>query len=371
MSLKTERLVSIDFLRGFTVAGMILVNSPGSWETIYPPFSHSEWNGCTPTDLVFPFFLFIVGVSIHFSLSKAKIAQVETKSLIFKILKRSLILFGLGLFLNAFPFFQLTDLRIMGVLQRISIVFGVCAVLYLLNNKWNLLTIATVLLIFYWVLMVFIPFSDVFPNPLSPGNDFSSHIDRIFLSGHMWSHSKIWDPEGLFSTLPAISSGLIGVLTGMWIDGKEEIKRKLLVLVITGCTLIVLGLIIDKSFPINKSLWSSSFVLFTSGIAILTASFFYWLIDGLKIKGFIGPFLAFGSNAISAYLLSEILAKIGYTFGIILNGNFISYQELVFKTLFLSWLNPYNASLAMAIFTVFICFIPIWVLYQRKVFIKV
>jgi predicted acyltransferase len=366
---KKDRMLSIDFLRGITVAAMILVNNPGSWSFVYAPLNHAHWNGCTVTDLVFPYFLFIMGVSIHLSLSKVK--DDNKKAIVIKILKRSLILFSLGLFLNAFPFIDFENLRIMGVLQRIALVFGVCALLYIYLSNRAICIVTGAILIFYWIAMTLLPVPGIGHPDLNPGTNMAAWVDGFVLKGHIWSQTRTWDPEGLFSTLPAIASGLIGVLFGGWIDLKIVLIRKLMGLFCIGGILILLGSLWSYDFPINKSLWTSSYVLFTSGIAIVVSTAFYWLLDIKKVVFFSDPFLAFGSNAIVVYMVSELLAKILYTIKFSFLQDTPSVQEFVYEQGYKSWLNPYNASLGMAITMVMICFVPIWILYKKQIFIKV
>jgi predicted acyltransferase len=364
---KPERLSAVDFLRGLTVAAMILVNNPGDWGHIYPPFQHAHWNGCTPTDLVFPFFLFIVGISISISLRKAKETKPDSKVYL-KIFKRTLILFALGLFLNGFPYFDFSVLRIPGVLQRIALVFCIAAIFYLKCSKKTLVIISGTLLVLYWIIMCFLPVPGQGHPSLEPENNMGAWLDRLIMPGHLWKYSLTWDPESLLGTMPATVTALAGILTGQWLQNEKDNREKVIGLFLAGSGLVVGGLIWDGFFPINKGLWTSSFVLYTAGIALNTLAFCYYYFDVVKIRqGWTAPFLAFGSNAITAYFIAELLARIT---GEISVGD-TSLKGWIFENLFASWLNPYNASLAMAIVWVILLWIPLHQMYRRKVFIKI
>ncbi|MEL6864741.1 MAG: DUF5009 domain-containing protein, partial [Bacteroidota bacterium] len=257
----SKRLLSLDIFRGMTIAFMILVNNPGDWSNVYSPLLHADWHGCTPTDLVFPFFLFIVGVSISLALGKRKQRGDAKGAIIQKILRRTLIIFGIGLFLNAFPFFEMGSLRIPGVLQRIALVYGACALIFLYTDWKQQVQLGFGLLILYWGMMTLLPVPGIGPANLEPETNLGAWLDNLIMPGHLWSQSKVWDPEGLLSTLPAISSGLAGVLTGTWLKSKRTHNSKLVGLFGIGALLIFAGLTWDLAFPINKKIWTSSYVL--------------------------------------------------------------------------------------------------------------
>ncbi|MBX9853696.1 MAG: DUF5009 domain-containing protein [Cytophagaceae bacterium] len=364
---KHERILSVDFLRGLTVTGMILVNNPGSWQYVYPPLRHAAWHGCTPTDLVFPFFLFIVGLSINYSLGYFKDTNQVNGKLYLKIIKRSLILFGLGLFIAAFPFTELEGLRIPGVLQRIAIVFLICAVAFLKLSRKSQIVFTAILLLSYWIMMSFIPAPGVGLPNLDPGTNFAAWFDQLILSGHMWQYTKTWDPEGLLSTIPAIASGMIGVLAADWLKKEKEASLKVTWLFISGTALIISGLVWDLFFPINKSLWTSSYVLYTAGLAIHALALSYWFIDVMQFRKFVQPFIFFGANAITIYVGSELLAK---TAGMVSLGT-TSVKDTLYNAFNQSWLGSYNASLAFALLWVLLFLVIAMILYKRKIFIKV
>ncbi|GJM28983.1 MAG: DUF5009 domain-containing protein [Cyclobacteriaceae bacterium] len=362
-----KRLISLDVLRGITIAAMILVNDPGSWDYVYGPLLHAKWHGCTPTDLVFPFFLFMVGVSITLALGKRMAPGGNTSGLAGKILKRSAIIFLIGLLLNGFPGYDLSTIRIPGVLQRIAIVYLACSLIFIRTDWIGQLRWGISLLLFYWIIMSFIPVPGIGPANLEPTTNLGAWLDNLLLNGHLWSASKVWDPEGILSTLPAISTGLSGVLAGHLIKSNIDESQKVIWLFVSGAIAIFLGLFWDLSFPINKALWTSSYVLYTSGIALQCLALCYWFIDVLGYKGWTTPWVAFGINALAAYVLSGLLARF---LGLIHIGD-QSLKGWIFDNLFLSWLGPYNASLAFALVFVLCLFIPSWILYRRGIIIKV
>lgn len=279
--LKENRLVSLDVFRGLTVAAMILVNNPGSWDSVYPPLLHASWHGCTPTDLIFPFFLFIVGVSIHFAYHRV-LSEGLTKKIFLKILKRTLIIFALGIFLAWFPVFsleRLSSLRIPGVLQRISIVFFFCSLIYLRTRWLTQIRIAVILLLGYYISMTFIPVPDIGYANLEPSTNLGAWFDRLLLDGHLWAQSKTWDPEGMLSTIPAIATGILGMLTGQLFLKVDDPRERVVWMFFSGAILIVSGLAWSMIFPINKSLWTSSYVLYTGGIAMQFLAACYWMVD--------------------------------------------------------------------------------------------
>lgn len=344
---------------------MILVNNPGSWEYIYAPFKHAAWNGCTPTDLVFPFFLFIVGISISYALKGVK--TNPNGSVYGKLLKRTFLLFAFGFFLNLFPDFDFATVRIPGVLQRISLVFLFSALAFLHLSKRGIVILSGILLLTYWVLMCFVPSPAFDAGMLEPGKNFSAWLDNLLLEGHLWRFSKTWDPEGVLSTIPSIASGLSGVLAGLWMNEKNDPKDKLIQLFVWGIILILVGLAWNLQFPINKSLWTSSFMLYTSGIALLALAVSYWWIDMRGETRGTMPFLVFGSNAITAYMLAELMADI---VAIIRVGK-TSLKGAMFNAVSSTGIPGELASLILAVLWVCMIYIPVYVLYRKKIFLKV
>lgn len=373
------RLLSLDFFRGATVAAMILVNNPGDWGNIYAPLKHAEWNGCTPTDLIFPFFLFIVGVSIAYAMGSKKSDPATHGKTILKAFKRALILFGLGLFLSLYPkvftnpieAFQ--HVRIPGVLQRIAIVFLISAILFLKNSEKNLFKILITLLAAYWILMTFVPVPGVGYANLEKETNLGAWLDRTLLTeAHLWKAAKTWDPEGILGTMPAIATGLFGVLVGVYLKRKDiEPATKIAWLFCTGLAATVLGLVWDLQFPINKSLWTSSFVLYTGGLATLILAFSYWIIDIQQYNRFTKPFVVYGVNAITVFFLSGLIPRTLNMFSVkSADGSEMALQPWLYSG-FTSWLSPVNASLAWAITFILFWLVVLWVMYQKKIFIKV
>jgi predicted acyltransferase len=367
-----KRLLSLDVFRGMTVALMILVNNPGDWGHIYAPLEHAEWNGCTPTDLVFPFFLFIVGVSISFAF-QGKVADRETVT---KIITRSLKLFGLGLFLSLFPRLDLSVVRIPGVLQRIAMVFLVCSLFFLTTKNRTQQIIFACILTGYWILMVFVPVPDFGPANLEPEFNLGAYFDRMILgTAHLYKAAKTWDPEGLLSTLPAIATGLSGVLTGTWLQRKDkEVAEKLTYMYLFGCVLMALGWAWDEAgFPINKALWTSSYVLWTSGMALCFLASFYWLIDVKGYQRWTKPFVVYGVNAITVFFLTGLIPRILRMIKITnAKGEEVNSQTWMYKNLIVSvFSNPYHASLVGALTVITVWLGILWVMYEKKMIVKV
>lgn len=367
-----QRLISLDVFRGITIAGMILVNNPGSWGAIYPPLKHAAWNGCTPTDLIFPFFLFIVGVAITLSLSKRKERGDDQNKLLFQIFRRSLMLFGLGIILHGFPYFNFSEIRIPGVLQRIAVVYLFSSIIFLKFDLKKVHFIAWALIIIYWLLMSFVPVPGVGYANLEPTTNLAAWLDKLLLEGHLWKVTKVWDPEGILSTVPAISSALFGILAGNKIREKISDSEKLIWMFVWGNILLVAGIIWDLFFPLNKSLWTSSYVLYTAGIALHFLAMCYWSIDVKKITWWTKPFVVYGLNAITVFFFSGILAR---TLTLIkltgTEGNEITLKAYLYDSLFTWWLSPINASLGWAILNVVFWLGILWILYKKKIFIKV
>ena len=360
-----SRIESVDLLRGITIVAMILVNTPGSWSAVYPPLLHAQWHGYTPTDLIFPFFLFIVGTSIAFAYKNKKTSSVVYR----KITIRSIKLIGLGLFLAAFlPYFPFVKdvslIRIPGVLQRIGIVFFFTAILSLHFNWKALLGITIVLLFGYWVWLGFIPLPDgSLPTFERATNNWANYIDVALLKNHTWKPD--YDPEGVLSTIPSIASALIGVLIGKVILHQHYMKTGLLLLL--GAGLIGLGYLWNVWFPFNKAIWSSSFVLVTAGWATLILGLLYYINDVKKIR--IGSvFKQVGSNAIVIYFASSFISKVFY----LINIGDTTIHGWIYKTFFKSFISIDKlASLAYAISVVLFYMLIGYIMFKKRIFIKV
>lgn len=356
----STRLLSLDAVRGITIAGMLLVNNPGSWQHIYAPLEHAAWNGWTPTDLIFPFFIFIVGVAMTYSFGKAREQGSSRPELLLKTAKRALLIFLVGLALHSFPWwgFDYAHWRIPGVLQRIAIAYLFAAVIYLHTGVRGQIATVVVLLLGYWALQAPI---------LEPGMDLGAALDRaIFTTNHLWQQTKTWDPEGLLSTLPAIATALLGGLAGTWMRSGRESLDKVAGLFVLGSAGVVLGLVWNEQFPINKNLWTSSYVLFTAGLAAHLLALCYYLIDIKGYRRWSQPFVIFGSNALAAYVLSSLGSL---TLDLIEVGG-VSLKTYLFTNVFARWLEPIDASLLFAISYVLVWLAIMWVLYRKRIFIK-
>ena len=358
---RQERLIALDVLRGVTIAAMILVNNPGS-TAAYGPLKHARWNGWTPTDLIFPFFLFIVGVSLVFSFASRVRRGDSRNALVLHALRRSAIIFAMGLFLNGLPGFHLATWRIPGVLQRIAIAYLAAALITLYSRTHTPIAWVVVLLAGYWGLMRFvaapghgIPAHDV--ALLDPDANLAAFLDRKLMSGHLWEGTR--DPEGMLSTLPAIATTLCGVLTGEWLRSNRDPKQKTAGMLAAGLAGIIAGEAWGVWFPINKNRWTSSYVLFTAGCALLCLAICYWAIDVKLRRGWwTMPFVIFGSNAIAAYVVSELL------------GGAFGSKDRLFQHTFASIRPPGLASLFYSLAVVGVCFLPVWWMYRKRIFLK-
>ena len=369
-----QRLQSLDVFRGLTIAAMLLVNNPGTWSHVYPPLEHAEWNGWTPTDLVFPFFLFIVGVATALSLGSLADAGAGRAELFRKALVRAAIIFGLGLLLQGFPYYNLPHLRIPGVLQRIAIAYLITAVVVLLTGVRGQVLTLLALLLGYWTLMTLVPVPGVGRGVLEPEKNLSNWLDFHLLGvNHVWQETRTWDPEGLLSTLGAVASVLCGVLAGHWIRSRRGTDTKAFGLFYAGGMTLLLGWVWSHIFPINKSLWTSSYVLLSAGIACLVLSAIFWLVDIEGYRGWTVPFLVFGTNAITAYWLSTLCGIVldWITLAGPVEGEQVVLKTYLYETFYASWLAPANASLAYAVSYVVVWLGLLSFLYRRRIFIRI
>ncbi len=378
------RLLSLDVFRGATIAAMILVNNPGTWSAIYPPLAHAHWHGWTPTDLIFPFFLFIVGVAIAFAFEKRLLRGAPKGDLAFKAGKRALILFGLGLFMAAYPFFTfspgfalrpgLESLRIMGVLQRIALCYLAVSLLYLYTSQTARHWTAAGLLLFYWGLMTLVPVPGYGAGRLDlPVGTLSAYLDRLLLGTHLWvGTDRQWDPEGLLSTLPAIATTLFGAWTGRLLISDRDGVEKAAVLFARGVVFVALGYVWNWFFPINKGIWTSSYAVFTAGQAMCALALCYWVADVQGKRSWTKPFVIYGVNAITVFVLSGLLAR---TLGLIQvadgAGGSVSLQGWIFRNIFLAVAYPTLASLLYALTWVAGWFVVLYVMYRRNIIVKV
>lgn len=360
-----KRLLSLDIFRGLTIILMIIVNDPGSWEHVYAPLLHATWNGITPTDYVFPSFLFIVGVSIVLSMNNQRERGKSRAELTKKVLWRALKIYAVGIFLWLWPNFNFEGIRWVGVLPRIALVYLGCALLFLYTSRKTQWLFGIVALLGYWILMAYIPVPGIgFPDLSLPEKNWAHYIDSLLLPGRLWKHS--WDPEGLLSTLPALVTGLIGMWAGYILLQKEELKNRLNQLFFYGVLLLFLGDVMQWFFPFNKNLWSSSFTLLMGGIGMLSLASLSYFFD-VKQSRFQFKFAhAFGVNSITAYALSSLLTVVFYSsnwWGVSFSQTFMSFCEHIGIPLKLG-------SLLYALFYVGVLWIPIQLLFKKKRYIK-
>lgn len=427
-----ERLISLDILRGITVMMMVLVNNPGSWGNIFAPLEHAEWNGCTPTDLVFPFFIFILGAAIPLAIVTKELNQQT----FLKILTRSLRIISLGLFLGFYGKIEIFNLegyplliskliitgivayvllgnfeqkiklylvlalffifmflafsgiegyrevRLPGVLQRIGIVYFFASLVYLKTEiKGQIITVA-LLLLGYWAAMTLIPVPGFGPANLDKGTNLAGWLDNLLLENHLWASSKTWDPEGILSTIPAIANGIIGLLLGQLLNSSLTKNDKALKMLGSGLALIILGLIWNEFFPMNKSLWTSSFVVYTAGFATLFLAVFYYVIDIKGYKNWTTPILFWGVNPMIVFFLSgilpRVLSSIKVTNPAYVTGNLaeipeqIGLQEYLNKFCIVPYFDdPKVASLMWALLNIAFWSVVLWYFYKKKLFFKV
>ncbi len=341
-----NRLVSLDAFRGATVASMLLVNNPGTWSAIWWPLEHAEWHGWTPTDLIFPFFLFVVGITTELSRKEPR-----------GILRRGALIVLLGWFVNLFPFFRFGTLRLSGVLQRIGVVYIIAALIAWKASRRTILILVIAILLGYWAILSL--------GPLAPPEaTVAARVDRAVLGpNHIWKGGgKLWDPEGPLSTIPAVATALLGVLVAPWVKALDV--RRLLIAGVIG---LIIGRAWHELFPINKNLWTSSYVVFTAGFACVLLALFIWLIDVRGLRKWATPFVIFGVNALVAFVGTGLMARL---LGILKVGD-RSVQSWTYRTWFKPYFEPHWASFLWAL-----CFVLLWlgiltILWRRKIFLRV
>ena len=380
-----KRLLSLDVLRGLTIAFMIMVNNPGG-EGAWTEMRHAEWNGFTATDLVFPIFLFVVGASIVFSI-QARLERGDSRAkLAWRSLRRAAILFLLGIVVNGFPNYHLDHLRFYGVLQRIAVCYLAVSLFYLWDRRaWTKVALLVCVLIGYWILVRWVPV----PGAGVPGRDIPlldknqnivAWLDRELMPGHLYEDSAthdLRDPEGLLSDIPAVGTTLIGLLTALWLSSKRETKTKILGLAVGVAVCLGTGYLWSIWLPLNKKMWTSSYVLVAAGWSLLLFALAYWLIEQRgwgksgASKRILWPWLVFGSNAIVAYIISELL---GTALGVVRftsDGHRDDALSFVYMHVFDPIGDPGWRALAFSASYTAVCFLPVWMLYRRKIFVKV
>ncbi|MGI9076240.1 MAG: acyltransferase family protein [Gemmatimonadaceae bacterium] len=398
-----ERLLALDVFRGMTVAAMLLVNNPGSWSAIYPPLAHAAWHGWTPTDLIFPFFLFIVGVTTHLSLDARRSHGADDRAIARQIFKRGALIYVLGLALNGFPYFDpvpgsfwgsiisrfgispvtheslLGTIRILGVLQRIAIVYVCAALISVCTTIRQQAIIAVVLLVGYWLLMTAVPVPGEGAAGAAllnePARTLAAYVDRAVLGRHIYHGTAFWDPEGILSTVPAIVTAMLGIFAGRWIGQPSSLPHRIAGLFAIGSLGMVAGLTWGWVFPINKQLWTSSYVLFTGGMACVVLATCTWLIDLRHQIKWTKPFVPFGINPMIAFVGSGLMARTIYTLWRVESeqpGKYISIQAAIFGNFFLSWVaEPRLASFMFALTFVFVWWAILVLLQRRRIILKV
>lgn len=351
----------MDAFRGATIASMILVNNPGDGRTTYAPLLHAEWHGWTFTDLVFPFFLWMVGVAMTFSYARRVEEGADKRKLLLHAVRRAALLFLLGLVLNGFPKYDLTVIRIPGVLQRIALCYLAGAAIFL-YTKWRGQVAAIVALCtVYWMLMTLVPVPGYGPGVLEPIGNFAQWVDSQLLAGHMYSRTKVWDPEGLVSTLPAIANVLFGALTGALLRREDwQPAEKTSWVLVSGAALTFAGAFLGQFMPINKQIWTPPYAVFTSGLAALSFGCFYWLIDVQGYQRGTRWLSIYGMNAIAVYALSGLLARLLTLFG----------WKAPIYALFAAAAPPYVASLLYALANVAVLYGVAWTLHRRGWFLR-
>ncbi len=376
-----QRLVSLDAFRGATIAGMILVNNPGSWSDIYPQLRHAAWHGWTFTDFIFPFFLFIVGVSMTMSFAKRVAQGADKMHLLLHVVRRSVIIFALGIVLKIFPFglypghdIAWATLRIPGVLERIAVCYLLVSVVVLYSGVRAQVVWTTGLLVVYWALLMLVPVPGYGAGVLEPMGNLAWYIDSHVLAGHTWSGAPApgFDPEGILSTLSALATTLFGALTGHWLRTARSHEDKAGWMMVVGNGLLLLGAILDMWMPINKNLWTSSYSVFMAGWALVCLGISYWLIDAKGSKGWATPFVIYGMNAIAIFVFSGLVARmLSLITWVAADGTLLTLKSWIYSTLFVPYASPMNASLLFAIMFDLAMFVVAWGLWKKRWFIKV
>jgi predicted acyltransferase len=364
-----RRLRSLDVFRGLTVAGMVIVNNPGDWGTVYAPLLHAEWDGWTPTDLIFPFFLFIVGVSLTFGDQRQQSWS--------RILRRGAALWGLGLFMAAFPFFRLSTVRIPGVLARIAWCYVATSAIVLAighsspaARRRRAALVVAILLIAYWIALTWIPVPGGVTGDRSPAGNLGAWLDRTLLGGHLYKPD--WDPEGVLSTVPAIGTTLLGVMAGWWLHETDAPRQRIRSLLIAGLAGIALGLLWATWFPINKSLWTSSYVLFTGGLAAVGLACCHWAFDlggSQALTRLSEPFVALGRNAILLFVISGLVART--LIYLKWPDPSMSLARWIYLSAFVPLASPRNASLLYAVANLALLFALLLYLHRRRMYFRV
>ncbi len=339
---------------------MLLVNNPGDWGHVYQQLEHAEWSGWTFTDLVFPSFLWISGVSLTLSFAKRVEAGADKGKLMLHAARRAALIFLVGFLIAYLPRLDLAHVRIPGVLQRIAVCYLIASAIFLTHQLRGILVWIAGLLTVYWMLMTLVPVPGCGPGVLTKSCNFAGWIDSMVLTGHMWSQTKTWDPEGLISTLPSIATALFGVTCGSLLRSALSMAEKTAWLFTTGCALMLSGAVMNIWLPINKSLWTSSFSVFMAGMAFTVFAFFYWIIDAQQFRKWAQPLVIYGSNAIAIYVVSDI---------IVITMSKLHWHAAAYAP-FKAVAPPYVASVLFALTHVLVMGLFAWFLYRKKLFVR-
>jgi predicted acyltransferase len=351
---------------------MIVVNTPGTWAHVYPPLLHAEWHGWTATDTIFPFFLFIVGVSMAISFARRTSQGASRRELLLHSVRRGLIIFGLGLALNVLSFFLFhrEHLRIQGVLQRIGVVYLVASVIFLPLGRRGVVATALVLLLGYWAIMMLVPVPGYGKGRLDLEGNLAAYVDRAVLGAHTWKPG--WDPEGPLSTIPAVATTLLGTLAGEWLVLSRGVKHKITGLLVGGFIAFAAGALWGRVFPINKNLWTSSYSLFMSGLAAISIALCLWIVDVRHWKGWARPFEWLGRNPIAAFVVSTLVTILMLAVKLPgPQGKSRSLYATTYRTVFDRFADPRLGSLLFALAYLAVWVAVCWLLYRKRVFLKI
>jgi predicted acyltransferase len=375
----SERLLSLDVFRGATIAAMLLVNNPGDWNAVYSQLDHAAWNGWTFTDLIFPFFLWIVGAAIPFSIGRRLENGEPRQKVLARIARRSAIIIALGLLLNGFPAYHFSTMRLPGVLQRIGVCYFFAGLIYLNTRARGQAAAILALLAGYWLLMALAPVPGWGRGILNEHGNFSEYVDTLLLRGHTWRETKTYDPEGVVSTLPAVATVLFGILAGHLLRSPLAPAEKTAWLFVAGNFLLLAGAAMSCWLPINKKLWTSSYAVFMAGMAANVFAVCHWLADVKGWRAWCRPLAIYGMNAITVFVLTGLLGRIsvlvpaGTADGhpIVLKTWLFGHLKSVFEAVAGPLATPRNCSLLYALIYVAMMYAVAWIMYRRKWFLRI
>lgn len=372
-NIQSERYLSLDVLRGLTVALMIVVNTPGDWGNIYAPFKHSDWHGYTPTDWVFPAFLFVVGNAMSFSMGKLK--KIDKVDFLKKVLKRSVIMFLIGLFLNSFPFVKyenghyalidLNSIRLWGVLQRIAVCYAIASIMVYYIKESALILVSIAMLLFYWLILYFCGDK---PDPYLLETNAIRKLDLMYLEPkNIYRHYSVpFDPLGLLSTFPAVINVVAGYLTGIFIKKNGNTPNTVLKMSALGIGLVLVAMMWDILFPINKPLWTSTYVMISIGYCLIFLGLLMYIIEIKSVKKWTYFFEVFGKNPLFIYVMAWVVISLMT----LIRVDNIPLKSTVYESLFASWLSPINASLLFSVVYMLLMWLIGYLMDKKKIYVK-